>query len=74
LILHIQLGVSFQAMQVGMVVLMVAVAVISFFKIRALRFRPMTTHQREMRELQAVQERQLDAMLDNERNKNGPVL
>jgi RsiW-degrading membrane proteinase PrsW (M82 family) len=72
LLLHIQFGISFQAMQVATVVLLVVVVVVVSFKIWALRPRPMTAHQRKMRELQAVQERQLDAMLENERNKSGP--
>ena len=72
LFVHIQFGISFQAMQVAMVVLLIIVVVVGSFKIWALRPRPMTAHQREMRELQAVQERQLDAMFENERNKSGP--
>lgn len=71
LFLKIQFGISIQAIQIVMVALLAIVAVANFFKIRALRPRPMTAHQREMRELQAVQERQLDAMLANERNNNG---
>jgi RsiW-degrading membrane proteinase PrsW (M82 family) len=72
LFLHIQFGISFQAMQVATVVLLVIVVIVGFLKIRALRPRPMTVHQRVMREFQAVQEKQLDAMLENERNKSGP--
>ena len=70
LFLQIQFGISFQAMQVATVVLLVIVVAVDFFKIRALRPRPMTAHQREMRELQVVQERQLDAMIENERNRS----
>jgi len=72
LFLHIQFGISFQSIQVATVVLLAIVVVVGFFKIRALRPRPMSAHQREMRELQAVQERQLDAMIESERNKSDP--
>ena len=72
LFLNIQFGISFQAIQIVTVTLLAIFAVANFFKIRALRPRPMTAHQREVRKLQAAQERQLDAMLANEQNNNGP--
>ena len=72
LFLHIQFGISFQAMQVAAVVLLAIVVVLGFFKIWALRPRPMTAHQRKIREFQAVQERQFDASLENERNTSDP--
>ena len=70
LFLKIQFGISFQAIQIVTAALLAIVAVASFFKIHVLRPHPMTAHQREMREFQAVQERQLDAMLANERNNS----
>ena len=72
LFLNIQFGISFQAIQIVTVALLAIVAAANFFKIRALRSRSMTADQREIRELQAMQERQLDAMLTNERNNIDP--
>lgn len=72
LFLNIQFGISFQTIQVAIVLISVILAIVRFLKIRALRPRPMTVHQCEIRELLAVQERQLDAMLEKEQNKIGP--
>jgi len=72
LFLYIQFGISFQSIQVATVVLLAIVVVVGFSKIRAHRPRLMSAHQREMREFQAVQERQLDAMIESERNKSDP--